>query len=106
MAEAESILYIRRMKRYILPGFFTDSEYFTEQEGFSQQTIQGGSSSVYIKAVSSSGQESYTRTIYVQTSLNPYIPDFVILVIVIFLLVMLVFVLVPLLGKWINSDKK
>ena len=56
--------------------------------------------------MSSNGQESFSKIVYIQTSLNPYVPDFVLLMAVIFLLVILVFVAVPLFGKWVNSEQK
>ena len=69
-------------------------------------TVYSGKDTVYIKAVSSNGYESFATIVDVHTSLNPYVPDFVMLLLVIFCMIMVVFVLVPLIGKWINSDSK
>ena len=69
-------------------------------------TVSSGKDTVYLKAVSDNGYESFATAVDVHTSLNPYVPDFVMLLVVIFLMIMIIFVLVPLLGKWINSDTK
>ena len=75
------------------------------QEG-NAVTVSSGKDTIYVKAVTDNGFESFVVAIDVHTSLNPYVPDFVMLIFVIFLMIALVFVGVPLLGKWINSDKR
>ena len=76
------------------------------QTGATSVTVSSGKDTVYIKAVSDNGYESYVTAVDVHTSLNPYVPDFIMLLLVIFCMIMIIFVLIPLLGKWVNSDSK